>query len=77
MSGANPSCVYDADFEEIGDQRHGGERRKSDRRAARAHFDTLFAAILVNHVVSRETTRAFGYRPPQRLRPGIAFDLRA
>ena len=77
MSAANSSRVYDADFEEVANQRHGADRRCTDRRAAKQHFDTLFAATLVNHVASAETTRSSGYRAPSRLRPGIAFDLRA
>lgn len=77
MSAAESSRVYDADFEEVGDQRAGADRRRTDRRYARQRFDTLFAATLVNQVAAAETTRISGYRPPRRLRAGIAFDLRA
>jgi len=77
MGAAESPRVYDADFEEVGDQRFGADRRKTDRRAARHRFDTLFAATLVNHVASPESGRSFGYRPPKRWRAGIAFDLRA
>jgi hypothetical protein len=76
MSGANPSRVYDADFEEVANQRCGADRRRTDRRAAKQPYDTLFAATLVNHVAAPEAPR-FGYRAPKCLRPGIAFDLRA
>jgi hypothetical protein len=77
MSAANPSRVYDVDFEEVSDQRLGADRRHTDRRAAKQHPDTLFAATLLNQINTPETVRKFGYRTPQKLRPGIAFDLKA
>ncbi|MFT3727488.1 MAG: hypothetical protein QM759_06680 [Terricaulis sp.] len=72
-----PSRVYDADFEEVSEQRCGDDRREASRRAAKQHLDTLFAATLLNQVQSPETIRKFGYRTPQKLRAGIAFDLKA
>lgn len=77
MSGANPSRVYDADFEEVTEQRCGADRRKAPRRAAKQHLETLFVATLLNQVQTPETVRKFGYRTPQKLRAGIAFDLQA
>jgi len=77
MSGANPPRIYDADFEEVADQRRGGDRRASDRRVAASAFDTLFAATLVNRLSPTCTAWTGAYRPTPRLRAGIAFDLRA
>ena len=76
MSAANPSLVYDADFEEVSNQRRS-DRRGSDRRSARMHFDTLFAATLVSHVTPAGNACIGGYGAAERLRAGIAFDVRA
>lgn len=74
---ASPSPRFqDADFEEIGDQRRA-DRRKGDRRAVPLRLDPMFAATLVNHIAAPETTITRGYTPRSRLRPGIAFDIRA
>jgi hypothetical protein len=77
MSAAKSSLVYDADFEEVGEQRCGTDRRNADRRAAKQHADTLFVAILVNHVMPAPMAAGDGYHAPQRLRAGMAFDVRA
>ena len=69
--------LVDADFEDIGDQRQS-DRRSSDRRAARMRLDPAFAATLINQIAKPERIQRAGYvNEPRRLRPGIAFDLRA
>ena len=77
MSAATSPLVYDADFEEVGNQRRGADRRRSDRRTAKQHADTLFVATLVNHVTPASDAAVDGYRAPQRLRAGMAFDVKA
>lgn len=63
--------------EEPGGSRRG-ERRSADRRAPRRWLDPLFAATLVNQVAPAETRYVRGYDvKPQRLRAGIAFDVKA
>lgn len=76
MSAARLSPVFDADFEEIGDQRRT-DRRAGDRRALRLKLDPLFAATLVNHIAAGERVRATSYAPPVRRLAGIAVNLRA
>jgi hypothetical protein len=61
---------------EANDERRG-DRRRTDRRAARRTFDPLFAATLVNQIAPAETTRPFGYQAPHGPRAGIAFNLSA
>lgn len=68
--------TIDAEFVDIGDQRRR-DRRDRERRSARATFDTLFAATLVNHVASPERARDIGYRDAPQLRPGIVVNIRA
>jgi hypothetical protein len=73
------SCLrlVDADFEDIGDQRQT-DRRSTDRRAPRPRLDPRFAATLINQIAKPERVQAKGYaNEPKRLRPGIAFDLKA
>jgi hypothetical protein len=77
MSGAQSPHIYDTDFEEVADQRCGADRRRAPRRLAKQHLDTLFATTLVNHLNAPERVCNPGYRRPSKLRPGIAFDLRA
>jgi hypothetical protein len=77
VSAAESPLVYDADFEEVADQRRGGDRRQSDRRADKPRFDTLFAATLVNHVAIAEKAATSGYRAPLPAGAGMTFDLRA
>lgn len=63
--------------EEPGDSRRG-DRRSTDRRAPRRYLDPLFAATLVNQVAKPEASFVQGYfAKPQRVRSGIAFDLKA
>ncbi len=77
MNAADRLRLVDADFEEIGDQRRA-DRRSTDRRAPRLRLEPGFAATLVNQIAPPERTRTVGYvSEPKRLRPGIAFDLRA
>jgi len=67
----------DADFEDVGDQRRA-DRRQSDRRAPRLKLDPAFAATLINQIAKPERVQRAGYKhDPRRLRPGIAFDLKA
>jgi len=67
----------DADFEEIGDQRRA-DRRSGDRRAPRLKLDPKFAATLINQIAKPERlVRAAYASEPKRLRPGVAFDLKA
>ena len=69
--------LVDADFEDIGDQRRS-DRRSADRRAPRLKLDPGFAATLINQIAKPERIARTGYvKEPKRLRPGIAFDLRA
>jgi hypothetical protein len=77
MSAANPSLVYDADFEEVANQRAGADRRCSDRRSARTPFDTLFAATLVNQLAPPGPAHANAYLARPRRLAGLAFDVRA
>ena len=75
-SAARPRLV-DADFEQIGDQRRS-DRRSADRRAPRLKLDPAFAATLINQIAKPERIQPTGYvNEPRRLRPGIAFDLKA
>ena len=77
MNSADRLRLVDADFEEIGDQRRS-DRRNSDRRAARMRLDPAFAATLINQIAKPERVQPTGYaNGPRRLRPGIAFDLKA
>jgi hypothetical protein len=76
VSAADSPLVYDADFEEVADQRRG-DRRQLNRRADKPRFNTLFAATLVNHVAIAERTAIIDYPTPARACAGIAFDLRA
>jgi hypothetical protein len=69
--------LVDADFEDIGDQRRT-DRRSTDRRAPRMRLHPAFAATLVNQIARPERVQRTGYlNEPRRLRPGIAFDLKA
>ena len=69
--------LVDAEFEDIGDQRRS-DRRSADRRAPRLKLDPAFAATLINQIAKPERVRLTGYvNEPTRLRPGIAFDLKA
>jgi hypothetical protein len=69
--------LVDADFEEIGDQRRT-DRRAGDRRAPGMKLDPKFAATLINQIAKQEQGQRTGYaNEPKRLRPGIAFDLKA
>jgi hypothetical protein len=76
MNAAQLPPVVDADFSEVRDERRA-DRRKNDRRATRARFDTLFAATLVNHVTRPDEAARGAYPRRNRVRPGIALDLRA
>lgn len=49
------------------DERTGGDRRKSERRAPTPRFHPLFLATLVNHVAPREARQA----------PALAFAPKA
>jgi hypothetical protein len=69
--------LIDADFDALGEQRRA-DRRRADRRAQRLRLDPGFAATLINHVSAPERLRTAGYpASPGRLRPGVAFDLKA
>ena len=77
MNSASRLRLVDADFEDVGDQRRA-DRRQSDRRAPRLKLDPAFAATLINQIAKPEPVLRPGYvNEPKRLRPGIAFDLRA
>jgi hypothetical protein len=77
VNSADRFRLVDADFEEIGDQRRT-DRRSTDRRAPRLRLDPAFAATLINQIAKPERVQATGYvSEPRRLRPGIAFDLKA
>ena len=77
MNSADRLRLVDADFEEIGDQRRT-DRRSSDRRALRMRLDSSFAATLINQIAKPERVQRTGYvNEAKRLRPGIAFDLKA
>jgi hypothetical protein len=76
MGSAKPTLVYDAAFENVGEQRRA-DRRASDRRAPKQHFDPLFAATLINQVIAPERAPVRVYAATQGHRPGIAFNVRA
>lgn len=77
MNSASRPRLVDADFEEIGEQRRS-DRRSADRRAPRLKLDTAFAATLINQIAKPERVQRTSYiSEPKRLRPGIAFDLKA
>lgn len=60
------------------DERTGGDRRASDRRAPRRVFDPLFAATLVNQIAPPETEYTRGYRlEPKPVRRGFMVNARA
>lgn len=67
--------AMDADFEEVAEQRRA-ERRASDRRLPRRQFDTLFAAMLINHVSPPQALLAGAY-PAYKPRLGFRVNLRA
>lgn len=76
MAQAQLPPVFDADFTEVRDERRA-ERRRTDRRTGRERFTTLFAATLVNHVARPEAVNAARYPQRNKLRAGIAFDVKA
>ena len=80
MGAARPSLVYDAAFEEVRERR-ADERRAKDRRArhdgSSLWLDPLFAATLVNHIAAPERVIVNGYHRRQKLRPGVAVNVKA
>jgi|GEM_PF-2108561 len=70
------SEVIEAEFVAMADERRR-DRRAQDRRAARAKFDTLFAATLVNQVTPREATHTGGYGAEPTMRPGVVVNVSA
>jgi hypothetical protein len=74
VSAVQPTLVYDADFEEVGD-RGRAERENRGPIAAAPHLHPLFAATLVNQVTPPEIVYGRGYRRVQGPRAGIAVNL--
>jgi len=79
MGAARPSLVYDAAFEEVRERR-AHDRRAQDRRTPDAgpglRLDALFAATLVNHIAAPERLIVNNYRREQKLRPGVAINVK-
>ena len=75
MSAARLAPVYDADFDEIGEQRLT-DRRANDRRALRLKLDPLFAATLVNQIAPAQRTFTSGYAGVTKVRCGAVLNLR-
>jgi hypothetical protein len=79
MGAARPSLVYDAAFEEVRERR-AHDRRAQDRRMPDAgsglRFDALFAATLVNHIATPERSIVNTYHREQKLRSGVAINVK-